>query len=468
MQRSQPASTSSSKSNTISVGQALLILMDKFKDNKTASFELKKLYLSGAKDKAYKGNLESWLKDPALQEYNIARDAHTIDEDPTRRYFETHLAFWTLTYSLRELPLKDLTWYRDILFKAMPGPLQNKARVVLFNTYEDLPPACKADDMLCQYNSSINKLKATGYFPHCDEDPRARAKMRILMQISYLSILNAQVYAYVVPLRIYGKGFFAQESRGRIEKDNQFEVKSQHFGLMKSYMPLPRFDIAFANEAASYQRPADRHTFDESASWCIDNFNRLVHPFSCSISGTILGNLNVLAYHRQNQDVMTASGSNPLQRNKYVFSKGSMFASYLQAFMSLMVFNSGGHSFHELTYVLSIPEIQQVFSAIPAFKEFTMENLFLIANQKAFDQAISAAIKYNKQILKRSRMLEEINASSPSLRSDQVGTSGFSLFSRQASTSGSMVDVELDEKNLQDVTCDANATCTASTLRQSN
>ena len=94
----------------ISVAQALLILIDyksKFLAKKLEEKELnlqlidnlklqlttlKKLYLVGAKDDESRVAIVDYLKDPILQEFEISADPEIIDNDSSRRYFETHLA----------------------------------------------------------------------------------------------------------------------------------------------------------------------------------------------------------------------------------------------------------------------------------------------------------------------------------------------------------------------------------------
>ena len=60
-------------------------------------------------------------------------------------------------------------------------------------------------------------------------------------------------------------------------------------------MPLPQDDIARAEAAIGYLKPSDQAIYNENAAWVQGNFERLVHPFSNSISGTMLCQLRSLA-----------------------------------------------------------------------------------------------------------------------------------------------------------------------------
>ena len=79
-------------SPTISPGQGLLLLIDHYKIDQTKVDRLKKLYLSGAETTADAEEIKELLKDPVLSSYKVSFEATTINEDATRRYFETHLA----------------------------------------------------------------------------------------------------------------------------------------------------------------------------------------------------------------------------------------------------------------------------------------------------------------------------------------------------------------------------------------
>ena len=86
----------------ISVGQALLILMKHYVHDKRTQTELKKLYLLGAKDTESVDKINTFLLDNALIDYKVSRDFESINEDKTRRYFETKLAYYTVINSVKK------------------------------------------------------------------------------------------------------------------------------------------------------------------------------------------------------------------------------------------------------------------------------------------------------------------------------------------------------------------------------
>lgn len=392
MQRSdlEPSSTT-----TIPVAQALLILLDTYRNNEKVYGELKKLYLSGAKTPGDKASILMWMKDPALTPYQISYEARVISEDPTRRYFETHLAFWTLHASIKNLVVEDLEGYAGILFGLVPKRFHKEAMSVLKGKKVDF-----GDHYLLQeYNDALTKLKSGNYFSHFTEKERnfsrqEKQKLILLFTIMYLSVLNASCHSTRFPLNLYGSGFFTPENRGRVDKENIAQVKSHHLGLMKSYMPIPSSDIAYSSTPSTYPRPVDRHDFVEEASWCQDNFNYLVHPFSCSLSGTLLVQFRLLA-------VMSKAKVN-------TFLEPEKLANLIKSMTSLLLINSGGHSFHEFFSVLSLPPVSEFFGFIDGFDDFNEETLLLEGNEQAFDLALDAAIVYNRQLLKRSAVLAEV------------------------------------------------------------
>ncbi len=71
--------------------------------------------------------------------------------------------------------------------------------------------------------------------------------------------------------------------------------------------------------------------------------------------------------------------------------------NYIKCFSSILLYNSGGHSFHEFLSVLSVPEVKESFG----FDNINEETLLLDSNRKAFEQSLMDTIAYNKTILVR-------------------------------------------------------------------
>jgi hypothetical protein len=173
---------------TISVGQALLILMDKY----GTSTELKTLYLNGGTNRLTRARIRDLMQHVALSEYQISYDPSVIDTDPSRRYFETHLAYETLNDTLPKLWLSDLLSHAHSL-----GEMMRK----VCNDYE-------LDSMNCilrgeqpregyreyrEYSDYISRLISKKYFTDdCYESENKaseiRTKIKLLVSIAFLGI----------------------------------------------------------------------------------------------------------------------------------------------------------------------------------------------------------------------------------------------------------------------------------------
>ena len=83
---------------TITVFQALMLLIEKYKDDtsNTKKYEaIKTLCLSGVRNPKDKQILDDLLKDSILARYRISSRVEDINADPVRRYFESHLCHKT-------------------------------------------------------------------------------------------------------------------------------------------------------------------------------------------------------------------------------------------------------------------------------------------------------------------------------------------------------------------------------------
>ena len=97
---------------TITPGQGLLLLIQHYQDDFNKVTQLKKLYLRGACDGDSCIDLCSFLlEEPLLGDYELVIDEHSINADPSRRYFETHLAYETLQHQLPNMGLLTLRYY---------------------------------------------------------------------------------------------------------------------------------------------------------------------------------------------------------------------------------------------------------------------------------------------------------------------------------------------------------------------
>lgn len=378
---------------TLSVGQAILLLIDRYKNNQSIIADLKQLYIQGIALPMELKKIEQLFEESSLaKEYEISYSEKTIDEDVSRRYFETHLAFETLTDSLDKLDKNDIQKHYASLHSALPGDIKNK-----FNHYIDGTISPKDDSFAIEYSGVLLKIENHESYNSLSLDKKE--KLTFLMKCAWLGVLHAKMPD--VPLNLYGTGFFSEQNRGRIIKQkpelptsNFFAQKlpyySNHFGLMKNYMPVPRNDIIYAEHGFTFLKPSDQNTYNPKAEWPQKNFSALVHPFSCSISGTILCQLRLMIkLHSQDQ---------------LLFESQEQFCNFLKCFTSGLLFNGGGHSYNEFLSVLEIPEIRKSFTFIEGFAQINAKTLLLNGNERAFDKALEDTIAYTKVILARDTM----------------------------------------------------------------
>src|SRR5438128_1292501 len=117
MQKKNNKNLQNTQKIRLSPGQAILILIEKYRNKLTTLLKnpektvfineqiknlesylekLYLLYLSGIKSEEDSSEFRKAMADESLQKYIIVYDYEEIDNDPTRRYFETHLAAATL------------------------------------------------------------------------------------------------------------------------------------------------------------------------------------------------------------------------------------------------------------------------------------------------------------------------------------------------------------------------------------
>jgi len=382
---------------TISVAQALLILIDKYIASARCA-ELKKLYVLGAVNEDDIQILQTYLNDDALKDYNISRDYKIINEDASRRYFETHFAFQMLQHELNQLGLPVLNEFYTTLFQLFPQEqtLQSELTKVLAGDTSIKHPYWS------EYADAIQRLNSTDEYKMFSG--QQKEKLLLLMKISYMAVKYTSMHNDTLPIAIYKKDLFATENRGKLMKDGQTTtdakgtthvVTSSNFGLLKNYMPIPAHDIANSETQFKFTRPADQSTFCSNSLWARENFQLLVHPYSNSISGTLLCLFRVLKHIHASQD-------------KLIFNDEHNLTVYLRCNISALIFNSGGHSFNEFVAVLNIPDVKSNMTFITGFANINAASLLLNPASNALDLALRDTIVYNKILLAKTQAHEFI------------------------------------------------------------
>ncbi|WP_419419929.1 hypothetical protein ACNVED_01075 [Legionella sp. D16C41] len=388
----------------ISFGQALLLLIEQYQD-KSLSNTIKEIYLTGVTSKEEFIKLITLFKECKLDEhYEISIDPNTINEDSTRRYFETHLAFETLQTTLNLLNLADITYYCDALYALLPTTEQVK-----FDDYLTARVPAKGNPIAEEYMDAFSKLESTKSYSYFSDDQKL--KLALIFKCAWLSFFLVKLPD--MPLNVYEVGFFAEQKRGRVIKYLKASAKthgpqfalgsySNHFGLMKSYMPVPSNDVIFTKKGFSFIRPPDRVNFDLKAAWPKKNFSTLVHPFSCYISGTMLSQIRCLKKAQE--------------KNQLPFNTLEKFTTFLKCFTSSLLFNSGGHSYNEFLAVLKIRKVIKGFDFINNFHKINAASLLLNGNEEAFNRALADTAIYAKTIVKKQQVHADLLNNRQSLR----------------------------------------------------
>jgi|GEM_PF-2648255 len=373
---------------TISVGQALLILMGKYKDDLPMFENIKKLYLRGAATQEDLSAIERLIAQSSnseLNDYSISLDVAVMNEDTTRRYFESHLAYETLKESVDELSMGSLL---DFCLESINLCEES-------HLYEedimDLHAVLAGNIEGHQYSDTLKKIIGGETFK--DFKVSEQYKINLLVMSSYITT-SVCYYKRGLPLSIYGKVYFKESDRGRIEKLHQRHVKSSYYGIMKSTMPCPRNDIIINEKPFSFVRPPERYTADEDALWVIENSAQLVHPFVTSISGTMLTQLRVFKY-------LSLSDAFPFNNDK-------IFLLYIKNFISALLFNLGGHGLQEFLGPLALPKVQEAFSHLESFKHITIQKIFYENNKKAFEKALADTLVFSDILLKKKKLMQSI------------------------------------------------------------
>lgn len=281
----------------ISVGQALLILLAKYHDDEDKFNELKHLYLAGAKNEDSRSAIDQYLKDSALAGFQISKSPEDINNDSSRRYFETHLAYETLSSQLGQFTLNEMSQHLDAIKGTAYSSYADLYEEVLQGGYTP------SDDTEHEYADYLTKLRNKEIFGQFSDEQRQ--KIIEIVSSAYVAMIIASQGPHLLPLDIYGEDIYLE--RGKVAKQKQSSTQktargvvhntttTSALGILQNRDPVPVDDPARMAKTQEFLKPSDQSTYDTNAQWVQDNFSRLVHPFSNSISGTMLCQLRGLA-----------------------------------------------------------------------------------------------------------------------------------------------------------------------------
>lgn len=385
------------KQSIVTPGQGLLLLIKHYQDDPIKLKVLKTLYINGANHAQRCIELCSALLDePLMQDYEIALDEVSINTDPSRRYFETHLAYQSLKHQLKYISHAELQGLYFASWELLHANIPNdklQTIISVLNGKLTKPVFKKRENY--QFHFYIKRIiEGTIFTEFSDSD---RQKVLTIERILYLALVNGWC-ATEMPLDIYHSEQFSTRARGRIMRDMEEvrKMRNQHFGLLKGYMPLALADIARADVSYEHIKSGDYATFDDDSPVVQACFQQLVHPFSNSISGSFLVFLRMMGLLHQREQSLDFTRT------------CEKFMMLLRMCMSSSLFYSGGHSLYEYVAILHAPEVQEFFEFLPGFAALDLGQLFFEKNEVAFDEALQATLEYQDRLFIKDSLHEEL------------------------------------------------------------
>lgn len=379
---------------TITPGRALLLLMRHYKDDAAKLAELKKAYFVGS---LYDQDLlNPFLSDPVLQDYNITISIHDINNDPTRRYFESHFAKGILDNEIGKLSWTKVNQFlrplEQMFFNVAPQSIdyptgERDYKHAKEGKYKGDHPS------FIEYSTIISRVEHD--YPNLSNHQQNLIKT--LFATAFISTLDCEVLGALVPVHIYGQGIFSKESRGVHPKGAaQSSSRTSGKGIMKSTMPLSRDDLLFTNDELGQVRAPDRSVYDQSAAWLDLLTQGKVHPFVNSVSGTVLAILRVCVLLKRKKDLP--------------FEDMQEINNFMRCMICSLIYTSGGHSMIEFVFPMFMQNMKNAMHDIDGFDEITLESFYIDGNEAAFDAALEKAIEYNHQLLKHNAIHQDITS----------------------------------------------------------
>ena len=432
---------------TLTVGQAIIVYLSECRDE-NIQVKLKKLYLNGVCTQDDKELLDSIRASDALQDFNISRDPEFINNDATRRYFETHLFMNTLKHHLADISFQAIhKHYLSILdlYTNFGGDLDEQKyrdlnEVVFTRNYEReaasrISSGLSVDDLVKGVDLDFQKNEIDDTFLgliDTERDPNPKREYKdLIARVGINNELNlnqddkekvvllikcARMASFLVELErrfkgagkffvgvdvpgqeVYESGMFLPENRGKISK-NAPSTGSHNLGIIAGKMPLSINDKAFAASSFKYLKPAEMSTYNIDAKWVREVMAQQVHPFINGVSGTIFIQLRMLA-------ALAKNGNLSLDRET--------FKPYILLMMSAMGSISGGHSLVEFVGTFQLEQVKDFLRAYGSddlIEGLNLQSMFGDGNYEAFDEALTSTIIYNQQIIAKKRINNQINA----------------------------------------------------------
>lgn len=363
---------------------------------------LKRLYLAGIDEDGSQQLFDRVKKDERLSAYHISEDSTVINNDPTRRYFETLLAYHTVIHGIPSIELSTLREVNNRLLKK------------LVTTEHPTPEAFRAHYLEQQESENCSSEPSFLLNPMRDKlflalSPEDQDKYREIALIILLTVRLAKRQDFPFD-SVYKRGlYFNKRERGRVNREDNGDLGSTRKGILRSGMPTPQDESSddhlmeeddrkgvptqhmFRCVVSPFVRGPELHKPILSHAWPQKVFAALCHPFVSSISGIMLLQLGRLLNEREN----------PLFINNPFLLNG-----FLRVFISLHLYSAGGHSIYEFSEVLRIPEVRKKLP--PALNYTSIITLFLTGNKEVFDIALKKTIQYTETLLRNKQIFNEL------------------------------------------------------------
>lgn len=382
---------------TITVFQALTLLAEKYRGDPTRAKQIDLLYLSGVRNPADQIQLNVLLQDDLFEDYIISRKKRDINDDPVRRYFESHLCYETLINTLDALDSSLLSIFNEQLIDAGSHLINLKLgtkRTQIIQRHISINQ--RSALMLQRINpGKVNEENMTAI----DKQTfKSRIQKIITLHACYTATPGGDMaFLATDKLNLFKEenSIYSATARGRITRvDRDYygkqTVSSYHLGIMKAFMPLPQYDPLYFPQNTNYVRHADRTTYIDGALQVELAFFNQVTPFSNSISGDMLRHLILIDRLHQKTKFYYADNEEQLKL-------------YFKNYIALGIYLMGCHSLNEFMSVLQLPEVQYTFRKISTFSDLTLNKLFKDENRTAFHHALLKTIEYNERIISQKK-----------------------------------------------------------------
>jgi translation initiation factor 2 beta subunit (eIF-2beta)/eIF-5 len=362
-----------------------------------------KLFILGARNTKERKTIRELFHNPLLAEYTVSSCSHIINEDPVRRFFETHLAQASLCDGLRQVCISDLHKHFSVLISIL-GSFEPE-----FEDEQHLFDCVRKDigvDFRALYRC-IDQQEFSSDEAHQLKFSQEDWDKMMLLWFVWSYSYKASGFNEYLPIDIYDKGDFDGKNRSRRDRlPKKYDpMYSNNLGVFKSIMPTPAYSTMRTKHVTEGTVLSDYRTYT-SGPWSKYNFSHLVHPFCNSISGTTLVQLRVFAAIKRDKQLAPHDPFVSLQEDNTPL-KGKL-ADYFRIFSALLLYGCGGHSWFEFLAPITLRDVREEFSDIPGFEGLDMEYILFHNNEGAIIESIQESIHYNNHMLQRAKMHEQL------------------------------------------------------------